>query len=288
MSFFDTFTGIGAARSIGRALDFDGSQARGDLERADADANGMLRGGYDRATQQGERFYGDAQGRLDQYAQGGRDADGQIRNALGLNGREQQRGYYDNFQNDPGFEAEMRGGVRALDHSATARGGLYSGAAMRGVAQYGQQQQGNAYRNRLGSLMQYGQQGQQAATAQAGIASQFGQDRQNLEYGYGQQQAGNRINLGNALSANRGTMMRNVLGVAGTAARAYAASDIRVKRDIERVGALPSGLPVYSFRYVWSDVPHIGVMAQEARGLFPDAVAEHANGFLMVDYNAIG
>ena len=269
--------------------DFMGTSARRDLQVAAESAAGMLRGGYDRATQQGDRFYGDAQSRLEPYAQSGRDADGQIRNALGLNGRDAHRGYYDNFQNDPGFEAETRAGIKALDGSATARGGLYSGAAMRGVAEYGQQQQGNAYRNRLNSLMQYGQQGQQAATTQAGVATQFGGDRANLEYGFGQQEAGNRLNLGNALAANRNTGVNNILGAAGTAARAAAAfSDVRLKRDIERVGELASGLPVYSFRYVWSDEQHVGVMAQEARALFPDAVVEHANGFLMVDYSAIG
>ena len=52
---------------------------------------------------------------------------------------------------------------------------------------------------------------------------------------------------------------------------------------------LPSGLPVYRFRYVWSDAPQIGVMAHEALPLFPDAVAiDPVGGWLMVDYGRIG
>jgi hypothetical protein len=64
-------------------------------------------------------------------------------------------------------------------------------------------------------------------------------------------------------------------------------SDIRLKRDIARLGALPSGLPVYQFRYLWSDSPMIGVMAQEALEMFPDAVSMHDSGFLMVDYSKV-
>ena len=65
-----------------------------------------------------------------------------------------------------------------------------------------------------------------------------------------------------------------------------ALSDIRLKTDIVRLGALPSGLPVYSFKYVWSPVTHVGVMAQEAMVLFPNAVRE-VEGFLAVDYSRI-
>lgn len=70
-------------------------------------------------------------------------------------------------------------------------------------------------------------------------------------------------------------------------AAAYMMSDRRLKRDIRRVGALPSGLPVYRFRYLWRDDEHIGVMAQEAARLFPEAVIE-VGGWLAVDYGRIG
>lgn len=63
-------------------------------------------------------------------------------------------------------------------------------------------------------------------------------------------------------------------------------SDRRLKTDIVRVGALPSGLPLYRFKYIWSPATHIGVMAQEALLMYPDAVRE-LNGFLAVDYSRI-
>jgi hypothetical protein len=64
-------------------------------------------------------------------------------------------------------------------------------------------------------------------------------------------------------------------------------SDRRLKREIERVGALPSGLPVYRYRYLWSDEPQIGVMADEAREMFPGAVFD-VGGFFAVDYGKVG
>jgi hypothetical protein len=64
-------------------------------------------------------------------------------------------------------------------------------------------------------------------------------------------------------------------------------SDARLKRDIVRIGALPSGLPVYRYRYIWDDAEQVGVMAQEAMALFPEAVIQTASGFLAVDYSRI-
>ncbi len=66
----------------------------------------------------------------------------------------------------------------------------------------------------------------------------------------------------------------------------HAWSDRRLKRDIRRVGASPSGLPVYTFRYLWSDATYRGVMAQDLLKLRPGAV--HRQGaYYWVDYSAL-
>lgn len=67
---------------------------------------------------------------------------------------------------------------------------------------------------------------------------------------------------------------------------AWIASDRRLKTHIEPIGQLPSGLPVYRYQYIWSSTVHIGVMAQEAMRLYPDAVRT-IEGFLAVDYYRI-
>ncbi|MBL8302358.1 MAG: tail fiber domain-containing protein, partial [Ideonella sp.] len=79
-----------------------------------------------------------------------------------------------------------------------------------------------------------------------------------------------------------------IAGLAATALGAYmGASDRRLKQDIRRIGEMPSGLPLYRFRYVWGGPEQIGVMAQEAARLFPEAVHE-IDGWLVVDYGRIG
>jgi hypothetical protein len=76
-------------------------------------------------------------------------------------------------------------------------------------------------------------------------------------------------------------------GVMAAAKLAMMFSDRRLKRDIKRIGAMPSGLPVYSYKYTFSDEPQIGVMADEAMQFFPDAVTMHHSGYLQVHYSKI-
>lgn len=64
-------------------------------------------------------------------------------------------------------------------------------------------------------------------------------------------------------------------------------SDRRLKRDIEQIGTLDNGLPVYSYRYIWGRKRHVGVMAQDVIRAGIDAVIRHWSGFYMVDYGKL-
>lgn len=87
--------------------------------------------------------------------------------------------------------------------------------------------------------------------------------------------------------AARSSAISGTIGNA-TAIAGVAFSDARVKEDVQRVGALPNGLPVYTFAYIWGGPRRIGVMAQEVQERFPDAVAKGSDGILTVDYSRIG
>ena len=65
-------------------------------------------------------------------------------------------------------------------------------------------------------------------------------------------------------------------------------SDIRLKRDIAEVGRLANGLPLYRYRYPWSDIEYVGVMAQEVAAVMPEAVLRGTDGYLRVDYARLG
>jgi hypothetical protein len=65
-------------------------------------------------------------------------------------------------------------------------------------------------------------------------------------------------------------------------------SDARLKTDIERVGVAANGLPLYNFRYVWSDEVYQGVMAQDVLEVCPEAVSTLPGGYMSVDYDMLG
>ncbi|HSU99203.1 MAG TPA: hypothetical protein VLI91_03775 [Roseiarcus sp.] len=60
-----------------------------------------------------------------------------------------------------------------------------------------------------------------------------------------------------------------------------------MKKNVRRIGASPSGLPLYAFTYIWGGPEMVGVMAQDLLHLRPDAVLVSDDGYLMVDYDKI-
>jgi hypothetical protein len=73
-------------------------------------------------------------------------------------------------------------------------------------------------------------------------------------------------------------------GGAGLLNSLFALSDVRAKEDIEEIGALHDGSPVYSFKYIGDPKTHVGLMAQEVEQRRPDAVVTRPDGLKMVDY----
>jgi hypothetical protein len=65
-------------------------------------------------------------------------------------------------------------------------------------------------------------------------------------------------------------------------------SDQRLKADMVQVGMLGDDIPLYRFRYLWSEEIFVGVMAQEVLALRPDAVVVGEDGFYRVDYARLG
>jgi len=65
-------------------------------------------------------------------------------------------------------------------------------------------------------------------------------------------------------------------------------SDSRLKTDVVRVGQLENGLPLYRFRYVWSNDVYVGVMAHEVLPVVPYAVIVGEDGFMRVNYGMLG
>lgn len=88
-------------------------------------------------------------------------------------------------------------------------------------------------------------------------------------------------------SANYQGLMGGLAGLggslAGAGAKAWAASDRRLKEDIRPIGRADNGLTIYAFRYMGEPQTVIGFMADEVEDVHPEAVAE-VGGFKVVDY----
>jgi len=65
-------------------------------------------------------------------------------------------------------------------------------------------------------------------------------------------------------------------------------SDVRLKRDMVKVGRLDNGIGLYRYRYRRGEQVYVGVMAQEVLRVVPEAVVLGEDGHLRVDYARLG
>ena len=119
------------------------------------------------------------------------------------------------FQADPGYGFRLKEGLRALENSAAARGGLLSGNAMRGITRYGQglasEEFGNAFNRyqaeraaRLNPLQSLVGIGQSNAATMAQQAGQYGQSLAQGAATMGNIRASGYMNTANALAGGIG------------------------------------------------------------------------------------
>jgi len=119
------------------------------------------------------------------------------------------------FQQDPGYGFRLKEGLRALESSAAARGGLLSGNQMRGVTRFGQELGSQEYTNafnryqaeraaRLNPLQSLAGMGQSNAATMAQQAGQYGQNLAQGAATMGNIRASGYMNTANALAGALG------------------------------------------------------------------------------------
>lgn len=208
----------------------------------------------------------------------------------------------DTLRNYPGYQWAFNQGLTALDRSAASKGLLLSGGQVKDAQTYGQgmaDQLFNQYYNQLmgttqlgeNAAAQTGSSGQNAATnagnfavsgANASATGQIGMANSLFGQGGALQNALTAYQLTQQPSSGSGSMSPNQFASMG----ALSVSDRRAKTDIKPVGHTDSGLPIYTFRYKGSNLPQMGVMAQDVENLAPHLVHEIA-GVKTVDYDGI-
>lgn len=115
---------------------------------------------------------------------------------------------YGGFTKTPGYDFRMQTGMDALQSSAAARGGLYSGAAMRDALKFGQDYGSNEYGNYLARLGARADTGLNAATMSGNASQQAAAGVSNALGNIGNAQAAGAIGMGNAFTGG----IQNALG----------------------------------------------------------------------------
>jgi hypothetical protein len=121
------------------------------------------------------------------------------------------------FQADPGYAFRMQEGLKALDRSAASRGGLLSGATLRGAQRYGQDLGSQEYTNAFNRY----QLERQARLNPLQSLTGMGQTTANTLGTEGQTMASNIGNIGMTQGAN----LANA-GLIGARARSSAYGDV--------------------------------------------------------------
>lgn len=153
------------------------------------------------------------------FRQGGLTAQNRLLELLGLGGSPNAADYgryakdfsMTDYQADPGYGFRLDEGMKALERSAAARGGLLSGATLRGTQELGQnlasQEYQNAFNryqvnraNQLNPLQSLYGAGQTSANTLTAAAGQTGQGMANAQMAGGQARASGYLGMANALT----------------------------------------------------------------------------------------
>jgi hypothetical protein len=218
----DPVTGtIAAVTTIGSSL--IGSKASRDAssqqQQAAAQASDVQRDIFERQVELQEPF-----------REAGLKGQNRLLELLGLSEDKAAPGYgkyataefgMDQFKADPGYAFRMSEGMKALERSAAARGGLLSGATLKGITRYGQDAASQEYQNafnrfqaeRAGTLNPFQA---LAGTAQSS-ANVLGQQAGVL----GQQLGSNIIGAGNAQAAGTIGQANAIVGGLGQGMNFY-------------------------------------------------------------------
>ena len=213
---------LGAAALTAGAGIYGASQARGAASQqanAAAQASDVQRQIFERQVELQEPF-----------REAGLAGQNRLLELLGIGGTKGAPGYgryataefgADKFKTDPGYAFRMSEGMKALERSAAARGGLLSGATLKGTQRFGQDLASQEYQNafnryqaeRAGTLNPYQA---LAGTAQSS-ANVLGQQAGQL----GQQLGSNIIGAGNAQAAGQIGAANAIVGGLGQGINFY-------------------------------------------------------------------
>jgi hypothetical protein len=211
---------VGAAAIVGGAALIG---TAGSMYAADKAAGAQKRAARDAAAAQ-EQAYARQEELQEPFRQAGLTAQNRLMDYLALSENKTAPGYgkyardfsMADFEADPGYGFRISEGMKALERSAAARGGLLSGATLKGIQRFGQDTASAEYlnafnryqanrANQLNPLQSLMGAGQTSTNVLTGAAGQTGQGMANTAMAGGQARASGYANMASALNQGLST-----------------------------------------------------------------------------------
>lgn len=247
---------------------------------AEKRAGKQLAGGYRASGAEFKKQGEEIRKLFEPYVQPGRDAFQKTAALSGALGAEQEQQAINQFIESPGQAFLRQRAERALLRNQAAIGGLGGGNVRQALQEQAIGLAAQQQQQRLANLGAISDVGMGALTQQA-------QSRQFQTGGVSQGLIGAAQAKSDATVAQAAAFRSGVSQLAQMGG-AFAGSDERIKKDLEKIGESESGINIYKFKYkLGDDKPYQGVIAQEILEKHPDAVKQNENGFYSVDYSKI-
>lgn len=231
-----------AAATVGAAL--VGSAASSKASKAQQQASDTAAAASRETTQASieaqERMFNKQVALQEPFRETGLAAQNRLADLLGISGRTGEPGYgyglqpftMAQYQADPGYGFRMREGLKALDRTAAARGGLLGGNQLRGAMQYGQDLASQEYQNAfnrfqtersniLNPLQSLGGVGQSSTNALTSAAGNLGAGMAGAYGNLGSALSANAINTGNIRASGYMNQANALTGALGTGLNYY-------------------------------------------------------------------
>lgn len=167
---------------------------------------------------------------------------------------------YQGYLDNAGYENALNQMSRSVVGGGAASGLLRSGATSQALLREGAKINKGYFDNYLQSL---------------GGMAELGQGAGQLLVGAGSGENKERPRTAGIIAGLGGKLLGGIF------------SDRRLKENIVPVGTYPNGLPMYEFNYKGGEQRMRGVMSDDVRQKYPEAVDE-ANGFDVVHYDMLG
>lgn len=297
------------------------ANAQGDAAQTAADAqSASTQAGISQQNKQFEAI----SSLLNPYVTAGTGALGQQQNLIGMNGAQPQQAAIDALQAGPQFQSMLAAGNNNILQNASATGGLRGGNTQAALGQFSPQllsQLINDQYSKLGGLTSIGQ---NAAAGVGNAGMQTGNNVTNLLQQQGASQAGLALAQGRAGAGIANGIAGGIGSFAGmggfgqfggqytspnffTGAYSNPAgsgsgvdpygnlggpntagdfSDVRLKKNIKRIGTTKGGAALYSWDWKTGGSGR-GVLAQEMLISNPDVVSMDPSGLLKVNYDKV-